>query len=522
MDPPCRLGRPLMPKTPHLFLMSAAAAVSFAPAPAAAETLAEVVAYAYEINPGIQAQRAALRALDESYVQARSGYGLNASVNAGLTSFEIRRSGGKADAETDSLGLTVTQPLYTGGRVANRLMSSEAQILAAREQLRRAEHDLLQRVVAAYMGVLRDEQLLVLARDSVQVLERYYNDTQSRAEVRTVTMTDVQQSRARLSQARTQLAAIEEQLAVSRAQFVGVVGRNPRSLDPPPSLETLPNTFDEALNAGEANSPQLLYAVYTEQASRARVALAKSAAAPQVTARFDMQRQPLQPYQPGPYDDTRSASVVFTQPLLAGGQIRSAIRQAVEENNRDRLLIDEVRLQVIQNVTQSWERLASLRRQIETLQEEVSANELAFFGVRQEERFALRSNIEVLNASAELSQAQQNLTRARAAEYVARIGLLSATGTLTPEGLAPSAEAYDPSRNFNRVKNLGATPLEIPARILDAIASPPVGPRKPASIRPDHPVASPPEPIPKSATPLRSSLELMELDVSEAPAPQAR
>ena len=294
-----------MPKTPHLFLLAAAAAVSVAPVSAAAETLSEVVAYAYQINPGIQAQRAAVRALDESYVQARSGYGLTASVNAGLTSFEVRRNGGAADAETDNLGLTVTQPLYTGGRVANRLKSSEAQILAAREQLRRAENDLLQRVVAAYMGVLRDEQLLVLARDSVQVLERYYNDTQARAEVRTGTMTDVQQSRARLSQARTQLVAIEEQLAVSRAQFLGVVGRNPRSLDAPPPLEALPDTFDEALNAGEANNPQLLNAVYTEQASRARVALAKSAAAPQVTARFDMQRQPLQPYQPGPYDDTR-------------------------------------------------------------------------------------------------------------------------------------------------------------------------------------------------------------------------
>jgi outer membrane protein len=42
--------------------------------PASAETLAEAIAMAYENNPTLQAQRAAQRALDESYVQARTGW----------------------------------------------------------------------------------------------------------------------------------------------------------------------------------------------------------------------------------------------------------------------------------------------------------------------------------------------------------------------------------------------------------------------------------------------------------------
>ena len=48
-----------------------------------AETLSEVVAYAYQVNPGVQAQRAALRALDESYVAARGCYAPNISVSIG-------------------------------------------------------------------------------------------------------------------------------------------------------------------------------------------------------------------------------------------------------------------------------------------------------------------------------------------------------------------------------------------------------------------------------------------------------
>src|SRR3954462_1645736 len=42
--------------------------------PASAETLADAVALAYQNNPTLQAQRATQRALDENYVQARSGW----------------------------------------------------------------------------------------------------------------------------------------------------------------------------------------------------------------------------------------------------------------------------------------------------------------------------------------------------------------------------------------------------------------------------------------------------------------
>lgn len=504
----------MIPHRPLVLGAIAAAALSSA---ARAESLAEVIAYAYETNPGIQAQRAALRALDESYVQARAGYGPTVSVTAGATSYELRRNGGKADAETNNVGLTVNQPLYTGGRNHARLRAAEAQIRAGREQLRRAELDLLQRVVGAYVSVRRDEQLLFLARDTVKVLERSLEETRTKERVRTITMTDVAQSRARLAQARTQAISIEEQLAASRAQFMAVVGRNPATLEAPPPLGSLPGSIDAALNAAEANSPQLLNAVYVEAASRSRLALAKAAGMPNVSARFDMQRTPVEPFRPSPYDNSRAASVVFSQPLFTSGQIRSGVRQATEENNRDRLTVDDTRLQVIQAVSNAWERLISLRRQIATLEEEVSANELAFYGVREEERYALRSNIEVLNASAELANAQQNLARARAAEYVARVQLLAVTGVLTPDALAPAVEPYDAAANFRRVKDRGATPLEWPVRALDALGAPEIPQRKPASIPPVRPDGSPAAAPPAAERPIRSTFEILDQDPSETP-----
>jgi outer membrane protein/S-layer protein transport system outer membrane protein len=310
-------------------------------------------------------------------------------------------------------------------------------------------------------------KLLQINQDTVAVLEKQLSDTEAKDTQRVVTRTDVFQARARLSQARSQLAAIQTQLAVSRANYLAVVGRNPGELAPPPPLEGLPATLDQAFDAAEANNPQLLSARYAEIGSRARTAQAKAQGMPSVTARLDFQRQPFLPYSARPYDDIRSASVTLSMPLYTGGQIASGVRQAVQENNRDRLTIEDTRLQVLQEVTSAWEQLSGARSQLKTLRDEMTSDEVAFYGVRQEEKFALRSTIEVLNAELELSNAQQNLVRTEATEYLGRVQLLEAAGVLSVDQLSPGAAVYDPTVNFRKVKDAGFRPLEAPAHLLD-------------------------------------------------------
>src|SRR5580700_1186160 len=52
---------------------------------ARAETLADAIALAYQTNPTLLAQQAALRGVDETYVQARAGYGPTATLQASVT-----------------------------------------------------------------------------------------------------------------------------------------------------------------------------------------------------------------------------------------------------------------------------------------------------------------------------------------------------------------------------------------------------------------------------------------------------
>jgi TolC family type I secretion outer membrane protein len=477
-----------------------------------AETLADAVAYAYETNPALQAQRAALRALDESYVQAKAGYGLNISSSATETSTNERLGGAPLYANTDSESISLSQPIYTGGRVHSQVSEAEADLLGGRETLRRGEIDLITRVVAAYVGVLRDQTLLKVSQDTVAVLEKQLADTQARAapKVRELTETDVAESTARLSQARADLANAIGALAVSRAQYVAVVGQAPGDLAPPPPLENLPPTIDDAFNAAENNNPQLLAAIYAEAKSRARIDEAKAATHPSVTAQVNVYRSPYIPYAGSPYNDAITASVSISQPIFTSGQLQSQIRQAADQNDTDRLSIDDARQQVILSVSTAWEQLAAARLQISSLSQVVSADEYSFYGNREESKLALRSTIDVLNAQLELTQAQQALVRARAAEYAGRVALLGAMGVLTPTMLSPSVKTYDTGANLRRVEHIGETPLEWPARALDAIGQPKVTRPPPSSIAEALPGGSPMPLAPAPAKPLTSILSTLQ------------
>ncbi|MFZ5730356.1 MAG: TolC family protein, partial [Pseudomonadota bacterium] len=200
--------------------------------PAAAETLADAIALAYQTNPTLQAQRASQRALDESIVQARSGWRPSLSASASGQYTETRTPGRLIDTDGDDVGdtlsgidegnsgaasLSLTQPIWTGGRVASAVSAAEADVLAGLENLRRIEQEILGSVISAYVDVRANQEAVRVRQDNVAVLRRQLDESNARFEVGEITRTDVAQSQARLAAAEALLRSAEAQLANSRA-----------------------------------------------------------------------------------------------------------------------------------------------------------------------------------------------------------------------------------------------------------------------------------------------------------------
>jgi outer membrane protein len=450
------------------------------PSTSFADSLFDAIQLAYDTNPGLRAQQAELRAVNEGYVQARAGYGpqVNLSGQVGYQAARVQepaslfsRAATKGyQAATGSADLSVVQPIYTAGLNDARVRAAAAAINAGRETLRQSEGELILNVITAYSDVQRDRDTLRILRSEIAALQAEFDETTAKAALGALSKTDSAQAEARLLAALAQMNLALGRLNVSSAEYLNVVGQSPGELDPPPELPGMPDTPDQAFDAANQNNPQLMAAIDNERTAREQVRQARAEDGPSVSIRLDAAVTPTAPYLPRQYDQNLTAAVVFSQPLFTSGVNSSKIRQALEEDNRAEMNIEVARRGVAQLVSQAWSQLVAARTSIALQKRQVLAETTVAQGNRVEERAGIRSTIELLNAETELAGSQVSLVQGAHDEYVARAALLSAMGVLEVRWLNPGAQLYQPEASFNRVKGLYQPPWIAVVEDIDSVS----------------------------------------------------
>ena len=125
-------------------------------------------------------------------------------------------------------GVDAVQPIFSGFRTYNAVNEAEANVRAEREVLRDVERSVLLQAVTAYMDVVRDQELVRLNENNVNVLSRELKAAQDRFAVGEVTRTDVAQAEARRADAVSRLDAARANLRTSRGAYQLVIGHPPQ------------------------------------------------------------------------------------------------------------------------------------------------------------------------------------------------------------------------------------------------------------------------------------------------------
>lgn len=425
--------------------------------PVAAETLTDALSAAYATNPTLAAQRAQLRATDEGVPQALSGWRptVQAQGTYGATHTESTlNTGATADGDIEPYtgSVTLSQNVFAGGRTVNATDQAEYGVLAGRQSLKSVEQATLFNAVQAYMNVIRDQSVVELNRNNVDVLNRQLEATTDRFRVGELTRTDTAQAEARLSLAKSNLTAAEAQLTASRAFYERVVGQMPGTLEKPAAVATLPESEEAARAIAEKNNPSLQAARFAEEANREAIAVAKGALLPTVDiqAQYQYGRDPSLTVR-----DAEESSIVgvLTIPLYQGGAEYSQVREAKELHNQSRLQVAAAMREVDEAVRNAWDTLRSSRASILSTKEGVNASEIALEGVRQESEVGARTTLDVLNAEQEYLNNRVSLVSAERDLAVAEYGLLAAMGLLTAENLQLPVQYYDPAKNYDEVRD---------------------------------------------------------------------
>jgi outer membrane protein len=444
-----------------------AAALMLLPVGASADTIEWALVQAYQNNPTINAQRAAVRAIDEAVPQALSGYRPRVSATASvaeqyLDTFSKTSATGPAtyartfgNSAVQTYGATVTQTLLNGYQTANRTRQAEAQVSGARETLRLTEQNILLAAVTAYMNLLRDTAILDLQRRNVEVLQEQLRQTRDRFNVGEVTRTDVAQSESRLAAGRSSMLGAESNYTTSRSTYRQVIGVEAGKLAPGAPVDRFsPRTLPQAVAEARGLHPSVTTAMFNIDVAQQQVKISEGALYPTLNLVGSAQKA---------YGSSSSfinlesflGSVAgqLSIPIYQGGGEYSTIRQAKETLGQRRIDLDTARDQAQQSVVQSWGQLEAAKAQIQATQAQVAAAEIALNGVREEARVGQRTTLDVLNAQQELVNARVALVTAQRDRVVASYTLLAAVGRLSVQILGLGVPVYDPVVHYHQVRD---------------------------------------------------------------------
>jgi outer membrane protein len=428
------------------------------PALAHAETLREALTSAYRNNPAILSALLNVKSTAENIAMAKSAK--LPTVGASVTANNSFTFDGKNTLNVPSVnvGLSYNQTIFDNFKSDADIEAARAITEASRYSLQNSEQNVFLAVVQAYMGVIRDTQLVQLRQENVTFYQAQVQSAKDRLDIGEGTKIDVSQAEARLAQGTASYQAAVASLQTSQASYERYVGHKPKNLTTTYRLGTLmPKSLETAIAEATASHPAILAAKAGVRASQANSDAANAAFGPTLNFTSSIGSTVLGPSSLlGPNDPSPRVSAQFSLsiPIYAGGRFGANIRKANIEQIKSEVDALATRDQIKESVISAWSSMQNADAQIQSATTAVSSGELTLEGVVQSRDVGQSTTLDVLNAQSELTSIREGLIQANAAKVIASFALVAATGHLTAADLALDVEIKNGEEYIAKVEDV--------------------------------------------------------------------
>jgi len=326
--------------------------------------------------------------------------------------------------------ITVTQPIWVGGRVSRRMEAAELAHEAAGHQQVRTRQEVVFDTVDAYSGAVLARRHLAVAREAKANAEAHVELATRMRDGGLVVDSDVLQAQVRTSEANEAVARASSAVAISEANLNFVIGR------PLDASVVLPDDLDDTA-AGNEDLPQLI-----EQALATRPDLRATATQQgAIDKNIEAERASYMP-EVGftGFAESNSASMIGSQGtnwgIMFGAKITiydgSGRGAVVDASRAQRRKIEGqgilLRRTISLQVTKAYH---DIRAAVERVAQAGTAIELARENLRiVQNRYSegLSTSVELLDAQTALTQAQTRAVGARRDVLMGRAALDLAVG----------------------------------------------------------------------------------------------
>jgi len=401
---------------------------------ARAESLVEALTSAYANNPQIASALLSVKASAEDIALRRAGKMPSISAAADIKSTWSIVGGAVSTVQTSSLGVTYSQTLFDNLKTDAQIEQARAFSEVASQSLRNAEQNVLLSAATAYLNVVRDTQLVKLRADNVSFFQAQVRSAKDRLQIGEGTKIDVSQAEARLAQGVASYKSAINSLRTSQASYQRWVGHKPQNLTLGYKFGgILPSSLDEAQNLADRMHPAILSAKAQLRAAQSASDAARAAFGP--TLNLIGTIGGMHSFATGVTTPSTSIKLTLSVPIYQGGAIGASVRQANLNQIKSEVDALSARDQVREAVISSWSGLQNALAQIESAQSAVKSSQLVLEGVIEERNVGQRTTLDVLNARAELTAAQEGRIGAQSSRLIAAFSLVAASGRLSARDL---------------------------------------------------------------------------------------
>lgn len=401
---------------------------------ALAGTLSETVQFAIGSHPDVREAAANRRATEAELREARGLYYPRLDLRAGIgpewtrnTTTSPRPGGWLGRMESE---ITLQQLLFDGFAREGEVEKRASRVDAASYRVRERSEVIALNATQAYLDVLRNQELVQLARDNVDIHGGITEDVRSRVEGGQSGIGDQQQADARLATAQNTLIRAEKDLEDSIASYIRFVGEAPNDLVLPElSDAALPATVDEAVALALNNNPAVRAVAADIDVTHGERRVVEGDFYPTFRIEASAGRNRHIDGTQGPNHDAL-AMLRMQWNLFNGGQTTARRMEAIERITEARELFLGTQRLIEESVRLAWIATENAKRESLTLNDLVLANSQVVSTYRQEFEIGQRDLLDLLDSENELFLAR---TRLVTADFVAMFGkyrILADTGEL--------------------------------------------------------------------------------------------
>ena len=402
-----------------------------------ADTLLDSLSSAYLNNPKLNAERANVRAVNESKKEAYSAFIPSITIS-GYVSEQDNTKGDESNFEPSEQSLLVEQKIFQGFSGVAKLKKKKYEYKLARFNLKKTEQEILLAAAEAHADFLLSQKKVNINVINFDLLERQVETDKDRLEQGEINLTDLAQSEASLAGAKAKLIAAQNELITSKVNFEKIIGKKPTNNVPKIQLTNmwLPKSLAEAYRISKDENPNLQIALLEFEKSKQDVLIAGSELAPTATLSYEIAEQ----------DDFSSTVQERTQqtfkatatwPLFSGGRNYFNLREAQELRNSKELLLQDNKKLTEMTVANAWSSYQSSKGVLDSIRLQVRAAEMANEGIilEYESGSSSRTTLDIIQSGAILLDSRINLAVSERNFLVSQFNLLSAAGRLTAKQL---------------------------------------------------------------------------------------